>query len=243
MKKPWIGIPTRYHEKSEYIGQIRHYLDAVIWAGGLPLMIPTVADRSLIREYVGRVHGVLLPGSPTDIDPRHYSAVSHEKLGKLYPERDATDFAILDVVEHEANLPVLGICFGIQSLNVYRGGSLVQDIPSVVQAPLVHDEDDGKPAARHIVRVAQDSIVGQLAGRTEMEVNSYHHQAVARPGRNLRSVAVAADGVIEAVEDTSGRFIVGVQWHPERGWQEDSFSKALFSKFIECARLRYNQAS
>jgi putative glutamine amidotransferase len=85
--------------------------------------------------------------------------------------------------------------------------------------------------------------VGQLAGRTEVEVNSYHHQAVAKPGRNLRSVAVAADGVIEAVEDTSGRFIVGVQWHPERGWQEDSFSKALFSKFIECARLRYNQAS
>jgi putative glutamine amidotransferase len=243
MKKPWIGIPTRYHEKSEYIGQIRHYLDAVIWAGGLPLMIPTVADRSLIREYVAKVQGVLLPGSPTDIDPKHYSAAPHEKIGKLYPERDATDFAILDMVEHEANVPVLGICFGIQSLNVYRGGSLVQDIPTVVNGPLVHDEDDGKAAARHVVRVAQDSIVGQLAGRTEMEVNSYHHQAVAKPGRNLRSVAVTADGVIEAVEDTSGRFIVGVQWHPERGWQEDSFSKALFSKFIECARLRYNQAS
>src|SRR5262245_3267682 len=243
MNKPWIGIPTRYHEKSEYIGQIRHYLDAVIWAGGLPLMIPTVADRSLIREYVGRVHGVLLPGSPTDIDPTHYSAAPHEKLGKVYPERDATDFAILDMVEHEVNLPILGICFGVQSLNVYRGGSLVQDIPSVVNGSLVHDEDDGKPAARHIVRVAKDSIVGQLAGRTEVEVNSYHHQAVAKPGRNLRSVAVAVDGVIEAVEDTSGCFIVGVQWHPERGWQEDPFSKALFSKFIECARLRYNQAS
>ena len=130
MKKPWIGIPTRYHEKSEYIGQIRHYLDAVIWAGGLPLMIPTVADRSLIREYVAQIQGVLLPGSPTNIDPKHYSAAPHEKIGKLYPERDATDFAILDMVEHEGNLPILGICFGIQSLNVYRGGSLVQDINS-----------------------------------------------------------------------------------------------------------------
>jgi putative glutamine amidotransferase len=242
MEKPWIGIPTRYHEKSETIGQIRHYVDAVLWAGGLPLMIPTMDDRAVIAEYVRRAHGVLLPGSPTDIDPKRYGADAHEKLGKMYPERDATDFAILDLVETERReTPVLGICFGIQSLNVHRGGSLVQDIPSMAQSPLMHDEDDGKPAARHIVRIAQDSLVGRLAGRSEMEVNSYHHQAVERPGRNLRPVAFANDGVIEAVEDTAGRFIIGVQWHPERGWREDAFAKALFSAFIEQARLRYNQ--
>src|SRR5215472_12948465 len=130
MEKPWIGIPTRYHEKSEYIGQIRHYLDAVLWAGGLPLMIPTGVDPGVISEYVGRVHGILLPGSPTDIDPKHYNQSPHEKFGKLYPERDTTDFAVLESVERHGDMPVLGICFGIQSLNVYRGGSLVQDIPS-----------------------------------------------------------------------------------------------------------------
>ena len=80
MEKPWIGIPTRYHEKSEYIGQIRHYLDAILWAGGLPLMIPTVDDPATIREYVQRVQGILLPGSPTDVDPKHYGAPPHEKL-------------------------------------------------------------------------------------------------------------------------------------------------------------------
>jgi putative glutamine amidotransferase len=241
MSKPWIGIPTRYHDKSEYIGQIRHYLDAVLWAGGLPLMIPTGADPEVVREYVDHAHGILLPGSPTDIDPKHYGASAHEKLGKLYPERDATDFAILDFVETYTNMPVLGICFGVQSLNVHRGGSLVQDIPSSVKDPVIHDEDDDKPPARHAVRLATDSIIGQLAGRSDMVVNSYHHQAVANPGRNLRAVAVATDGIVEAVEDTTGRFIVGVQWHPERGWREDPFSKALFSRFIECARLRYNQ--
>ena len=241
MEKPWIGIPTRYHEKSEYIGQIRHYLDAILWAGGLPLMIPTVGDAGIVREYVQRVQAVLLPGSPTDIDPKIYGAAAHEKLGKLYPERDATDFAILDYVEQQKNIPVLGICFGIQSLNVHRGGSLVQDIPSVVQQPLVHDEDDPKPPARHVVRVSEDSIVGRIAGSAEMDVNSYHHQAVAGVGKNLRAVAFANDGVIEAVEDTTSRFVVGVQWHPERGWQNDPFSKALFLKFIEHARLRYNQ--
>lgn len=241
MERPWIGIPTRYHEKSEYIGQIRHYLDAVLWAGGLPLMIPTVSDAEIVREYVERVQGILLPGSPTDVDPRHYGAEPHEKLGKLYPERDTTDFAILDFVERQSDMPLLGICFGIQSLNVHRGGSLVQDIPAVVGGATVHDEDDDKPPARHLVRVAQDSLIGSLAGNREVEVNSYHHQAIAQPGKNLRAVAFANDGLIEAVEDTTGRFIVGVQWHPERGWQKDSLSKALFSKFIEQARLRYNR--
>lgn len=236
MEKPWIGIPTRYHEKSEYIGQIRHYLDAILWAGGLPLMIPTMADRGVISEYVSRVQGILLPGSPTDIDPKHYGADAHQKLGRLYPERDATDFAILDIAEAQPALPVLGICFGVQSLNVHRGGSLVQDIPSVVEQPSLHDGPDGGPPARHIVQVAEDSLIGRLAGTPDLDVNSYHHQSIEKAGRNLRVVAVANDGVIEAVEDTTGRFVVGVQWHPERGWSEDSFSKALFTTFIERAR-------
>src|ERR1700688_2989064 len=124
MDKPWIGIPTRYHEKSEIIGQIRHYIDAILWAGGLPLMIQIVGDSAIVSEYVQRVHGILLPGSPTDVDPRRYGAEPHPKLGKLYPERDATDSAILDFVEQQKRIPLLGICFGIQSLNVHRGGSL-----------------------------------------------------------------------------------------------------------------------
>jgi putative glutamine amidotransferase len=244
MEKPWIGIPTRYHEKSEYIGQIRHYLDAILWAGGLPLMIPTTSDRAVAAEYVHRADGILLPGSPTDIDPKHYGAEPHEKLGKAYPERDATDFAILDLLESELqNMPMLGICFGVQSLNVHRGGSLIQDISSVVQNAAAHDAEDDQPPARHAVRIDRDSVIGRLAGQFELEVNSYHHQSVGKVGRNLRVVAAANDGVTEAVEDTTGRFIIGVQWHPERGWQNDPFSKALFSAFIEQAALRYNHES
>src|SRR5262245_38334667 len=175
MKRPWIGIPTRYHEKSEYIGQIRHYLDAILWAGGLPLMIPTSGDRAIIREYVSRAHGVLLPGSPTDIDPKHYGAAPHAKLGKLYPERDATDFEILQYVEQDS-LPVFVGCFGIQSLNVFRGGSLFQDIPALVNGAVPHETEDGSPPARHTVRIAEDSLISRLAGRRDIDVNSYHHQ-------------------------------------------------------------------
>jgi putative glutamine amidotransferase len=240
MERPWIGIPTRYHEKSEYIGQVRHYLDAILWAGGLPLMIPTTDDREIIREYFDRVQGVLLPGSPTDIDPKHYGAAAHPRLGKLYPERDTTDFTILDCVERKI-LPLMGICFGIQSLNVYRGGSLIQDIPESIQQAISHEAHDGEPPARHIVRIADGSLIARLAGGSELEVNSYHHQSIETPGKNLRPVAFAPDGVIEAVEDTTGRFVIGVQWHPERGWKDDPFAKSLFTSFIDQARLRYNQ--
>ena len=241
MKKPWIGIPARYHEKSEYIGQIRHYLDAVLWAGGLPLLIPSTTDPDITREYVQQVQGLLLPGSPNDIDPGKYGEKPHAKLGKLHAEREATDFTILDLAEQK-HVPVLGICFGVQSINVHRGGSLVQDIPSLVSNPLVHDEDDPNPPARHLVRLTRDSLIARLTGRSEMEVNSYHHQSVQRPGKDLRVAAVSPDGVIEALEDTTGRFVVGVQWHPERGWREDPASQALFSALIEQARLRYNGA-
>src|SRR5688500_6847119 len=121
MERPWIGIPTRYHDKSEVIGQIRHYLDAIIWAGGLPLMIPTVEDRSILREYAERIDGILLPGSPTDVDPVIYGAEAHPKLGNRYPERDTTDLTLLEYAD-KGGVPLLGICFGVQSLNVHRGG-------------------------------------------------------------------------------------------------------------------------
>src|SRR3990172_12289828 len=143
MKKPLIGVPTRYHEKSESVGQIRHYLDAILWAGGLPLMIPVVCSAEAVREYVEQIDGVLLPGSPTDIDPKIYGAEPHPKLGRIYPDRESADFTLLECAD-KFDLPLMGICFGAQSLNVYRGGSLVQDIPAQVSNPIQHNE-----GARH----------------------------------------------------------------------------------------------
>jgi putative glutamine amidotransferase len=240
MKKPWIGIPTRYHEKTQYIGQLRHYLDAILWAGGLPLLIPTVTDEEVLKSYTERIDGVLLPGSPTDVDPQLYGAPPHPQLGKLYPERDKTDFTLLDYAEKN-DRPLLGICFGVQSLNVYRGGSLLQDIPALVADAVAHDTKDAadSPAdpARHMVRLSPESLIARLAGKNEVVVNSYHHQAVQHTGRNLRPVAVSPDGVVEAVEDTRGKFVVGVQWHPERGFSTDPLSQALFKSFIEAAML------
>jgi putative glutamine amidotransferase len=232
MSKPWIGVPTRYHEKSESLGQIRHYLDAILWAGGLPLMIPSVCGREEVREYVDRIDGIVLPGSPTDIDPSRYGAEPHPKLGKIFPEREIIDFALLEWAD-KLDIPMMGICFGVQSLNVYRGGSLVQDIPAQVSNAIEHND-----SVRHPVRVAEDSIIARLAAADVVQVVSDHHQSIQNVGRNLRPVAYASDGVVEAVEDSAGRFVIGVQWHPERGWREDALSKALFRALIEQSQKR-----
>ena len=231
--RPWIGIPTRYHDKTEMVGQIRHYLDAVVWAGGVPLLIPATDSRGYLQDYLERLDGILLPGSPTDIDPRHYGQQPEPRLGKLYPERDALDFALLEHGD-KAGLPVLGICFGVQSLNVFRGGTLIQDIPSGVPAAIEHESKGTKPSefTHHAVRFDKDSRLARLAGSEAGEVVSDHHQSIRDVGRDLRVVARAPDGVIEAVEDPTGRFILGIQWHPERGWAEDALSCAIFAAFV-----------
>jgi putative glutamine amidotransferase len=242
MAKPWIGIPTRFRDSGEPVDEIRRYLDAVLWAGGLPVMIPTFTPLSVVQGYRERLDGILLPGSPTDIDPAIFGEKPHPKLGKMLPERDALDLFLLEYGEKE-QLPVLGICFGAQSLNVFRGGKLIQDIPSVVPAAAFHD-DHGEPQqpGRHTVRLGKDSLLARLAGADALEVNSFHHQAISEPGKNLDVVATAPDGVIEGVEDTTGKFFVGVQWHPERGFQDDAFAKALFTAFVEEAGKSQSRA-
>jgi putative glutamine amidotransferase len=235
MAKPWIGIPTRFRDSGEPVDEIRRYLDAVLWAGGVPIVIPTHTPIDRVPDYFERIDGILLPGSPTDIDPAIFGEKRHPKLGKMLPERDALDFALLKHSE-QAHLPVLGVCFGAQSLNVFRGGKLVQDIPSVVPAPVFHD-DHGEPEqpARHVVRLKTESLLGRLAGSDAVEVNSFHHQAISQAGKDLAVVATAPDGVVEAVEDTTGKFFVGVQWHPERGFQQDAFAQRLFRAFVAAA--------
>jgi putative glutamine amidotransferase len=229
MDKPIIGIPAKYHEPSETMGQVRHYLDAVFAAGGLPLIIPAVDSPSEVMQLIQKLDGILLPGSSTDVDPVRYGAQPHPKIGKMYPERDALDFALLEHAEG-ADIPVLGICFGIQSLNVFRGGTLVQDIPSVMPDAVAHSD------SKHSVHLHQGSSLAGFAGVADVEVNSFHHQSIERPGSNLRVVATAPDGVIEAVEDTGRKFVIGVQWHPERGWKDSPFAQKLFAAFIQAAR-------
>ena len=215
----------------------RYYSEAVEAAGGLPVHIPLIPHREFIRHVVADLDGLLLPGSNSDIDPLRYGREPHPQLGAVHPEKDETDLLALAEVEDRA-MPLFAICFGAQVLNVSRGGTLIQDIISQHPNAIKHEQGEPRDRHSHRVRLLEDSRLGQLANEETAPVNSHHHQAIETLGRELVATAWAPDGIVEAVEDPRGdRFVVGVQWHPELGWERDRLSQSLFSRFIAEARL------
>lgn len=233
-QRPLIGITERLNAEETFYLR-RYYAEAVEAAGGVPVHIPLIPNREYLSALCDRLDGLVLSGSNSDLDPAYYGEEPHPKLGPVIPERDETDLVLLEIAEARA-MPVLGICFGMQSLNVARGGSLVQDIETQVVNPIKHEQGQVANRPSHQIEIEANSLLAELAGGRTVRVNSSHHQAVKNVGRNLRVIARAADGVIEAVVDTrADRFVLGVQWHPEIGWQRDRLSQAIFGKFIEAS--------
>lgn len=233
-QRPLIGITERLNAENTFYLR-RYYAEAVEAADGVAVHIPLIPKREYLAALGDRLDGLVLSGSNSDLDPAFYGEEPHPKLGPVVPERDETDLILLEIAEARA-MPVLGICFGMQPLNVSRGGSLVQDIETQVVNPIKHEQGQVANRPSHGIKIEADSLLAQLAGGETARVNSSHHQAVKDIGRNLRVIARAADGVAEAVIDTRGdRFVLGVQWHPEIGWQRDRLSQAIFGKFIEVA--------
>jgi putative glutamine amidotransferase len=235
--RPLVGITMRQELSTERFYLARFYSEAVEAAGGAPLHIPLIPDSKYLEAVVDRLDAVLLPGSDSDVDPALYGREPHTRLGAVHPLKDATDMLVLKFAEARS-LPLLAICFGMQVWNVFRGGALIQDIEAQVQGALKHEQGAPRDRHSHGVRLMPDSLVARMAGGEGLRVNSHHHQAVETLGRNLQATAWSADGLVEAVEDTSeGLWAVGVQWHPEIGWREDSFSRALFESFVKAARV------
>jgi len=216
----------------------RHYLEsayseAIAAAGGVPVLIPLVSGAA--AELTARLDGIILSGSGSDVDPELYRQKRRTEVTQVHPARDETDFAVLEQAFREKK-PVLGICYGMQSLNVYLGGSLVQHIPASVASSIAHDS----PTAHHEVLLEPGSQLSTwLGGLTKVQVNSTHHQSIEKPGLGLRVAAVAADGVIEAVEGGfPDHFVIAVQWHPERIWHTERLSARLFSELVDAATSR-----
>jgi putative glutamine amidotransferase len=235
-RRPLVGITTRHELETERFYLQRFYAEAVEANGGVPLYIPLIPEPAYIEALVSRLDGVLLPGSASDVDPLRYGSEPQAKLGTVHPLKDETDLLVLGEVERR-RLPLLAICFGMQVWNVSRGGTLIQDIASSVPGALKHEQ--GAPRERHSHKIAlhAESLLGSLAGGVSALVNSHHHQALERIGEGLQATALSSDGLVEAVEDLrEGRWAVGVQWHPEIGWEKDSFSGAIFNAFVKaCA--------
>lgn len=233
--RPIIGIPCRYNWESYYYELRETYSAAIYAAGGSPLMIPLIAKAEYIESVVEHLDGVCLSGAVNDVDPLRYGREPHRGLGPVIFRRDETDMLLLSAAEARG-LPVLAICFGIQSLNVYRGGTLIQDIDTEVKGGLKHMQAGEIARGSHTINVTETSLIAELAGATSVAVNSHHHQCIDIAGRDLEPIAWAADGVIEAVFNTRpGQFILGVQWHPEISWDSDPLSRAIFERFVAVA--------
>lgn len=215
--------------------KLHDYEEAVRRVGGEPIVAS--CDAHTAADVIAGADGLLLAGGG-DVDPALYGEARHPAFDAAEPGRDAFE---IDLVRRalDADLPVFAICRGIQVLNVARGGTLVQDIPDQIPNALTHSVREPSFAIAHEIWMARDSLVERLMrDRVESDtcdVNSRHHQAVKDVGAGLVVTATAPDGVIEAIEDPSRRFCLGVQWHPENFYRTGEF-RPLFEGFINAAR-------
>jgi putative glutamine amidotransferase len=239
---PRIAIPVPHSGDREYAERaLPQYENAVRAAGGEPVRIDYDQAPEEIRKTLQRCEAVLLPGSRADIDPKKYKAERHEETAAADEKRDSIDSVLLAEAYRERK-PILGICYGLQSLNVYRSGSLVQHIES----PINHSA--GRAIANaHKVMIDPSSHLAKIVGASNggpIAVNSSHHQSAEVAGEGLRVVAHSPeDGVIEALEGTApGHFVLAVQWHPERsvndGPEVAESARAIFRAFMEAARAK-----
>lgn len=240
--KPRVGIPyrTRKEELTGDFDRLEPYIKAVNAAGGTPVPISLGLSAQHLDRIAWTLDGILLTGSPADIEPSLFGATKRPETNAADVDRQRTDFALIEhaLSEHK---PLLAICYGIQSLNVFLGGTLVQDVPSELGTQIQHDWDcdTDEPESFHPVRLDPGSRLAQVAGASEVVVNSSHHQSVLEPGRGLRIVSRAADGVVEAVEwANDANNVTAVQWHPERMAETDPFAQALFRNLVAAAATR-----
>lgn len=233
--RPRIGITMRIELETDRFYLSRHYSEAIEAAGGAPVHISLIPDANYLRSVLAGLDGVLLPGSDSDVDPLRYGHEPHPALGRVHPIKDETDLLVLEEAENRA-LPLFAICYGMQALNVFRGGTLIQDIASQFAGAVKHEQGVPRDRPSHRVTLASDSLLSSLAAQESVVVNSHHHQAIETVGRELVATAWSTDGLVEALEDPrENRFVLGVQWHPELGWRTDAFARTIFNRFISIA--------
>ena len=225
--KPLIGITTDIKTdvvKEESFLIETTYARAIAKAGGIPVLLPSLSSNgSLLEDLVAKIDGLLLPGG-RDMDPKFYNEEPHLKLRLMSVERTESEMVILEEAL-KRDIPVLGICGGMQLINVFFKGSLYQDIPSLIPNAMIHEK-----GSVHEIYVEEGTLLQEIIQEKSFSIMSYHHQSVKALGSGLRVCATCPDGIIEAIEGTDS-FILGIQWHPER--EESEISKRIFKSFMD----------
>ncbi len=237
---PRIAIPVPHSADPEYAERaLPQYVQAVLMAGGEPVRIPLDLSPAEVTRLIESCRAVVLPGSKADIEPAKYGQPRNSMTAPADPGRDAVDELLLRDA-YRLRKPVLGICYGLQILNVYRGGTLLQHIES----PVNHEAGKSVPVAHSVAvdsrsKLGEIVVPGQSDDQVSIGVNSSHHQSAEVIGKGLRIVArCEQDKIIEAIEGTSpDHFVLAVQWHPERSVETDGGSRAIFRALVEAAGL------
>lgn len=237
MAKPLIGIATNIwvHEGGIFSGLQRmyvnrDYVDSIQMAGGIPILLPMQKEQLNIQYVLAKLDGLVLSGG-YDIDPLLYGEEPLPKQGFTYKELDTFYLSLIHEA-HALHLPILGICKGLQALNVAFGGTLYQDIHTQKREVLQHNQKALKEQGTHTVYIQEDSKLATWIG-TKAVVNSYHHQAIKNIATGFQAVAHASDDIIEGIEYLGNSFILAVQWHPEMMSKQDASMVALFKGFVQ----------
>ena len=239
-RRPNIGISPDWTEAGPETPFARYelkatYAEAVFRAGGLPFVLPYTDDATCVEAYLDRVSGVLITGGAFDIPPEAYGETAREGMGALKEGRTAFESALMRAAL-KRNMPVLGVCGGMQLLNVVLGGTLYQDIGREVPEARDHEQKHDRTQPQHPVDVREGTLLAEGVGRGQLMVNSTHHQAVKKLGNQVVSSAASPDGVIEAIESSAHVFAVGVQWHPEYMLNNLPVHGGIYKVFVHKAR-------
>ena len=236
--RPLIGIPTRTYTDGALVRFAvgSTYTRALELAGGAPTAIPLQLSEETLRDIFTHLDGLLLAGG-ADVHPGEFGEAVEPFCGAIDRARDATELQLLRWAIDQ-KLPILGICRGIQMLNVAAGGSLYQDIGAQAPHALRHEHSHGEPYDRltHSIEIDPSSRLARALGVTRLDVNSLHHQSIKQVAPGFRVVARAPDGIVEGIESRNGHFAVGVQFHPEWLIDDDARMVRLFAEFVDAAK-------
>ena len=241
--KPIIGVTPDFNpgncqdmggKEPTYFLRAR-YTQAIEDAGGIPFILPLMPDVGAWRRIISQVDGLLITGSGADLAPENYGQKQRYKFKCMSTERTTLELGVSRVA-HKADVPMLGICGGMQSIAVALGGTLFQDINSQIKNSIPHQPICSATKMTHSIQIEARSLLRRIAGKATIQVNSSHHQSVKNVPSCLRTTAVAPDGIIEAIEAPDKHFLLGVQWHPEFLYERHSIQKKLFRALIKAAQ-------
>lgn len=232
--KPVIGLIPLYDDERDSYWMLPGYMKVLEKCGALPIMLPLTSDEEELTQSLKMCDGLLLTGGH-DVNPEMYQEPTRGTCGIPCKERDAMESFLLGKAL-EKNIPILGICRGIQFLNAYLGGSLYQDLPTEYECSVEHHMTPPYDREAHKVTILPNTILAEIFGAGILPVNSYHHQAVKKLAPGVTKMALSEDGLVEAISVDGQKFAVGVQWHPEFSYENNQESVKLVQTFVDACR-------